>query len=183
MHYNKINILTVAIFTVLNISSCNQSGHSNDNYNDSINYKSTRFEPLTDQNNTNAANDESTNDQDDDTGTNKLEFLKELNGKYPNEVKLLENAALIERLKKLLGEERYNYLNETWAVETPMEYKDNIFLASACQVHNCASTNFIIVYNFSTNILYAGIREDNQVKTYADDGSSSQEINNWVNGN
>ena len=109
-----------------------------------------------------------------------LSFLKEFDGKYPHDVKLLDNPALTKRLRDLLNE-RYKYLKETWAVETPMEIKNGNFIASACQAHNCGYTNFIIVYSFDRNILYAGVREEKIVKTYSEDGSSNEEIAAWVN--
>lgn len=128
-------------------------------------------------------NQKSANTTDDNSTLNSLDFLKKLDGKYPYEVKLFHNSILVKRLKKLLGNSRYTFLKETWAVETPMEFANNIFVASACQQHNCGSTNFIIVVDFSNNTIYAGIREEDNVKTYSEDGSYSQKINEWVNDN
>jgi len=121
--------------------------------------------------------------QPDNPTSNNLDFLKKLNGKYPYEVKLFDNSALMQRLKKLLGDSRYNFLKETWAVETPIEFANNIFVASGCQAHNCGSTNFIIAVDFSNNVMYAGIREEDKVKTYSEDGSNSPKVNEWANGN
>jgi hypothetical protein len=121
--------------------------------------------------------------QPDNLTSNNLDFLKKLNGKYPYEVKLLDNSALTQRLKKLLGNSRYYFLKETWAVETPMEFTNNLFVASGCQAHNCGSTNFIIVFDFSNNVMYAGIREEGIVKTYSEDGSNSPKVNEWENEN
>jgi hypothetical protein len=117
----------------------------------------------------------------DNSTSNNLDFLKKLNGKYAGEVGLLNNSALMQRLKKLLGTSRYNFLKETWAVERPMEFTNNIFVASGCQAHFCGFTNFIIVVDFSTNVMYAGIREDGNVKTYSEDGSNSSKVNEWGN--
>jgi hypothetical protein len=111
-----------------------------------------------------------------------LNFLKKLNGKYPYNVKLLDNVQLKTRLKKLLGT-RFTFLKKTWAVETPIEIKNNIFVAKGCETHNCSSTNFIIVVNFTKNILYAGIREEDNVKTYSEDGSIPEPLNEWAKGN
>jgi hypothetical protein len=109
-----------------------------------------------------------------------LNALKKLEGKYPYEVHLLENPKLKNRLKALLGS-RFIFLKETWAVETPIEVRSNIFIASGCQQHNCGNTNFIIVIDFAKDVLYAGIREDQIVKVYSEDGSSNREITQWVN--
>jgi len=110
---------------------------------------------------------------------NNMEFLKNFDGKYPYEVNLLKNPVFVKRLKKLIGENRYNFLIKTWAVETPIEFANNIFVASACKAHDCPTTNFIIVYDFSNNIMYAGIKEYNNIKTYSEDGSSNLKINEW----
>jgi hypothetical protein len=111
-----------------------------------------------------------------------LDNLKKMNGKYPYEAKLLSNPALTKRLKSLL-KGRYRFLKETWAVETPIEINNNIFVASGCQQHNCGNTNFIIVFDFSKDILYAGIREEQVVKIYSEDGSNNEEIIKWSNDN
>ena len=121
--------------------------------------------------------------QPDNSTSDNLDFLKKLNGKYPYEVKLFDNSTFKQRLKNLLGKSRYNFLTETWAVEVPMEFTNNIFVASGCQAHNCVSTNFIIVVDFSKNVMYAGIREEGKVKTYSEDGSSSSKVTEWANGN
>jgi hypothetical protein len=111
-----------------------------------------------------------------------MEFLKNFDGKYPYEVNLLKNPVFIKRLKKLLGESRYNFLKKTWAVETPIKFANDIFVAEACQAHNCDKVNFIIVYDFSNNILYAGIKEYDNIKTYSEDGSIPVKINEWKYG-
>ena len=129
------------------------------------------------------SNKSTVNTPSDNSVSNTLDFLKKFDGKYPHEVKLLDNALFTQRLRKLLGNSRYNFLKETWAVETPMEFANNIFVASACQAHFCASTNFIIAVDFTKNVMYAGIREDDHVKTYSEDGSRSLEVSDWANGN
>lgn len=109
-----------------------------------------------------------------------LEYLKKFNGKYPYDIQLFSNPTLTRRLKRLLNG-RYKFLEETWAVETPIEINNNTFVASGCEQHNCASTNFIIVVDFSKNVLYAGVREEDVVKVYSEDGSSNPEIIKWAN--
>ncbi|MBN1637791.1 MAG: hypothetical protein JW866_02405, partial [Ignavibacteriales bacterium] len=108
-----------------------------------------------------------------------LEYLREFNGKYPYEVNLFDNQDFTDRLKNLLGS-RYDFLISTWAVEFPIEVNNDIFVASACEAHNCDATNFIIVVDFSSNVMYAGIREEYNVETYSEDGSNSSQINNWA---
>jgi hypothetical protein len=114
-----------------------------------------------------------------DTSKNEFGFLREYHGKYPADVKLLEDPRLMPRLEKLLGN-RFAFLKETWAVESPMEIRNNFFVASACMAHNCGSTNFIIIIDLLKNVVYAGIREDDKVKTYAEDYSSNAELDRWA---
>lgn len=111
-----------------------------------------------------------------------LRFLKDLNGQYPKDAKVFENADFTQRLQELLGD-RYEFLVATWNVESPIIISDNSFIANACQAHNCMETNFIIVYSFSKNVLYAGIRENNEVKTYSEDGSAHLQVAHWAEQN
>ncbi len=111
-----------------------------------------------------------------------LEFLKNFNGKYPSDVKLLDNPLIQARLNKLLAG-RFDFLKETWSIENQIQVNNNIFVASACEAHNCDNTNFIIVADLSKNIMYAGIREEGKVTKYAEDGGSNAELNKWAEGN
>ena len=134
-----------------------------------------------------SCNQTSKSDSTDNSISNNLDFLKELEGKYPYEVKLFDKSAFTQRLKKLIGNSRYRFLEETWAVETPIKVENNIFVIFACQAHNCDSTNFVIAVDFSTNLMYAGIREEGKFKTYSEDGSYPLKVTElsewykWVN--
>lgn len=111
--------------------------------------------------------------------TNNLEFLREFEGKYPYEVKLLQNSIIEKRLKSLIGD-RFFYLKKTWAVESPMEIINSIFIANACEAHNCNMTNFIIAINMSENIMYVGIREEGKIIIYAESGNNiPEQIHDW----
>jgi hypothetical protein len=178
MIYFKITFFTSLILFSLLISSCNQIGRTENSKNDSTtkeNETQNKEEGLSEKK-------QDKNNQPFVDKTDNLDFLKTMNGKYSYEIKLLDNPILTKRLKKLLGN-RYSFLKETWSVETPIEVKDNIFSASACEAHNCASTNFIIIIDFSKNVLYAGVRENDIVKTYSEDGSNSQKLNEFAEGN
>jgi len=122
-----------------------------------------------------------TADQQQIINTNKenLDFLIDYKGKYPYNVKLLENPALIKRMKKLLRESRFNFLKETWAVESPIEIENNIFTAEACEQHNCGATDFIIVYDFESDLLYIGIKEEYITRIYSESGETCQQIIDW----
>jgi clan AA aspartic protease (TIGR02281 family) len=110
--------------------------------------------------------------------SNKLDFLKNLNGKYPYEVKLFEESEFTQRLKNLLGN-RYEFFEKNHGPETPIKYSNGVFVTWACKKHDCNLTNFIIVYDFSNDVMYAGIREDGQVETYSENGEISPIIIEW----
>jgi hypothetical protein len=109
-------------------------------------------------------------------------ILRNYDGKYPYEVKLLKNVQIKKALMNLLGS-RYGFFVKTWSVETPMTVKDGIFVASACMAHNCSDTNFIIVVDIDNKKVYAGIREDTKVTTYPAGANYPQAIPDWVNNN
>lgn len=112
-----------------------------------------------------------------------LNFLKDYNGKYPYEVKLLENKIIIEEITNLIGE-KFSYLKKIWNVEVPMEINNDVFVASACKAHDCGYTNAIIVIKLDTGEFFVGIRTDNKVRTYYDENSSPpKQMIDWANNN
>jgi TPR repeat protein len=111
-----------------------------------------------------------------------LSFLNAYADKYPYEVKLLDHPLLSKRVEALIGD-RFKYMKKTWAVETPMKVSNGKFIASACMAHNCASTNFIIIYDFAINNFYVGIREDDVVSTYSENRLICDELQSWAANN
>jgi hypothetical protein len=92
--------------------------------------------------------------------------LKKSAGKYPYEVKLLENPELKSRLTKLLGSD-WPDMKANWNVETPIEIDGSIFKASACQAHNCAANNYVMFVDLGNdNINVYHIEENKGTKTY-----------------
>jgi len=112
-----------------------------------------------------------------------LTFLSRYNEKYPAETDLFEREEFTMRLKKLLGPERYKFLRETWAVESPVKVIDDVFTAEACQAHNCGSTNFIIAYDLKRDRMYAGIREEDRAQTFSEDETTLTQVQDWEKGN
>ena len=114
----------------------------------------------------------------DDSSSHELDFLKNLNGKYPYEVNLFEVYKFTHRLQNLLGN-RYEFLMENRGPETPIKYSNGVFVLWVCKAHDCNLTNFIIVYDFSIDVMYAGIRENGQVETYSENGKTSPIVTEW----
>jgi len=99
-----------------------------------------------------------------------LSTLRKSAGKYPYEVKLLENSELRTRLTKLLGGE-WPDMKANWNVEIPIEIEGPVFKASACQAHNCAANNYVMFVDLDNdNINVYHIEEDKGAKTYFEKG-------------
>ncbi len=94
--------------------------------------------------------------------------LKKFVGKYPYEVKLLDNPALKERLKKLLGPD-FAAMKANWNVETPIEIENGIFMASACQQHNCADNRYLMFVDLEKDNINV-FHIENGTQTYAEHG-------------
>jgi len=107
-------------------------------------------------------------------------YLSEDNGKYPTEVKLLGNKQLESALIAVLGNKRFNFLKANFSVENPIEIKDGILTATACQPHNCSDTNFIIVVDIGNDRVYAGIRENGAAKIYPANALNQKQLVNWL---
>ncbi|HSU29382.1 MAG TPA: hypothetical protein VLJ68_13435 [Chitinophagaceae bacterium] len=172
MRYLHFTGLVTLLSMTLIMSSCNQKSKSGEKEK-ALNNKDTAQMPV---------EYADTLPKINQPGEGDFSYLRKMAGKYPNDVKLLDDPKLTARLRSLLGD-RFNFLKETWAVEVPIEIKGDDFIASGCQQHNCGSTNFIIVVDLSKNLLYAGIREEEKVKTYAENGGSSQAVIDWSKGN
>ena len=107
-----------------------------------------------------------------------VNFLVKFKDKSPHEVNLFDNPIIKNRLIKLIGS-RYSYVKETWGVGEPIKVENNTFIASECQKHNCYRRKYIIVVDLLKNIMYVGIKEDDSIKTYSEDGSNSTYLKEW----
>lgn len=123
--------------------------------------------------------DTTINDQANTHVSNELDFLAELNGKYPYDVKLLDQPVLKKRLQKMLGV-KYRFLKSIWQVETPIEVDNNVLYAWAMQTHSGGDPSAVIMADISKGVLYAGIRENGKTKIYSEDGSEApKKLQDW----
>ena len=110
-----------------------------------------------------------------------LDFLNSYKGKYPAEVKLLNQPVIKKRLQKLLGTE-YTFLKKIWQVESPIEIDNGLFYAWAMQAHQGGNPGAVIMADIKKNILYVGIRKNGEEKFYSEDGSPSpKKMIEWAN--
>lgn len=85
-----------------------------------------------------------------------ISILKKAEGKYPYELKLLENAEMKARLQKLMGPD-YAALKASWDVESPIETVNGIVRASGCEQHNCGANlyyMFVDIANDNINVYH-----------------------------
>jgi hypothetical protein len=114
--------------------------------------------------------------------TANLEFLKAYNGKYVFKVKLFSNFAFTNRLKNLVGS-RINLIVDTCTVASPILVNNNQFVMEGCQPHNCPGTNFIIVYDFTSNVMCAGVKKEYVIRTFSENGGKCKRLTDWTRGN
>lgn len=94
------------------------------------------------------------------TQTSSLSYMKNYNGKYPYEVKLIEKkSAFRTRLQKLMGKEKFQDLEDFFNVESPITIKNNVMIAYGCMQHNCDGFYFKIFYDFNKDIINVGIKD------------------------
>jgi len=110
-----------------------------------------------------------------------LNYLISLNGKYPYDVKLLDNPKLKPRLEKLMGNQ-YEFLKNIWQVETPIEITDTFFYTWGMQAHSGGDPGAVLMVNLLRNVLYVGVRKDKHVKIYSEDSSDvPKRLKDWSN--
>jgi hypothetical protein len=98
-----------------------------------------------------------------------ISFLIKSDGKYPYEVKLLENAELKDRLKKLLGKD-FSAMKAYFDVQAPIEIIDGILMTTGCEAHNCGSNQYLLfvdLKNDNINVFHAG---DETTEHYFENG-------------
>ena len=104
-------------------------------------------------------------------------------GKYPYELKLLDDPELKSRLQKLLGVD-FAGLKADWNVETPIEIQNGILMTSGCQQHNCDGNIYYMFIDLERdNINVYHVEKGNQLysengridlpRSFADEMSSS----------
>lgn len=98
-----------------------------------------------------------------------LQNLKKSAGKYPNDIKLLDIAVLQSRLKKLLGKD-FADMKSHWNVETPIEVDSGIFMASACEAHNCGSNRYLLFVDLNDDNINVFHIEDEGTRHYFEGG-------------
>lgn len=110
---------------------------------------------------TSPKNDEST--QNESSINKGLSIILQNEGKYPREIKLMENDAFSKRMKSLLGD-AYQTMKDNFQTETPIVSEDGIYKITGCKQHDCPAFMTSIYYDAKKDNLYVIIEkgEDKQ---------------------
>lgn len=98
-----------------------------------------------------------------------IAILKKSAGKYPSDIKLIENPEIKSRLQKLLGKD-WPDMKAKFDVEMPNEVEDNIFKGEACEAHNCGDNRYIIYVDLGDGNINVFHIESGKTKKYLENG-------------
>jgi hypothetical protein len=98
-----------------------------------------------------------------------FDTLKKSAGKYPYQLKLMENKEMQARLKKLLGPD-YPAMKEHFDVQSPIEIVDGILMTTGCEAHNCGPNTYYLFIDFARNNINVFHVEDENTKDYFEKG-------------
>ena len=103
------------------------------------------------------------------TPSSTLDFIKSWDGKTAMEAGMFEDSVLVTRLKDLLGNE-FQYFQENWNVQTPIEKENNIYTASGCKQSDCPSYFSIVYFDVENNNINVLIKRGLLFKLFTEKG-------------
>jgi hypothetical protein len=96
--------------------------------------------------------------------------LKKWAGKYPDDVRLLDDPDLTTRLNKLMGKD-FDTMKKYWNVESPIEIKRNKLKTTGCEQHNCGANLYVMFVDLENdNINIYHLNDEGSTKTYFEKG-------------
>lgn len=78
--------------------------------------------------------------------------LKEFVGKTASEMKLWQNRDVVQRLRKLMGDD-FATMRKFWNTETPLKKFGDILMLTGCEKDNCADNRYVIFMSTSEGLL------------------------------
>lgn len=97
-------------------------------------------------------------------------ILKRSVGKYPYEIKLLDNPEVNARLQKLMGKD-LAAMKQNWNVESPIEISGSKLKTSGCEQHNCGDNMYVMFVDLENdNINIYHLNGEPGTKTYFEKG-------------
>jgi hypothetical protein len=98
-----------------------------------------------------------------------IEKLKRSAGKYPYELKLMENKEFQARLKKLMGDD-FAAMKEHFNVETPIEIDSGVLMTNACEAHNCGANMYYLFIDLARDNINVVHTENEKTDNYFEKG-------------
>jgi hypothetical protein len=98
-----------------------------------------------------------------------ISFLKKSVGKYPYDIKLLENVELRPRLKKLLGKD-FSAMEGYFDVQAPLEIVDDVLMTTGCEAHNCGANQYLLFVDLKNDNINVFHVTDDETKHYFEKG-------------
>ena len=96
--------------------------------------------------------------------------------------KLLNNAVIKSRLKRLMGSTNYASFMESFETLTPITKDGDFLFAGGCLIHACTHLESAIAINVKANTIHAAIFNDEKTTLYFDERGSKtpKPIANWA---
>ena len=97
--------------------------------------------------------------------------------------KILKNAVIKTRLKKLLGEKNYASFWESFETLTSIEKNGDILFSSGCLIHACTHLESAVAIDPANKTVHAGIfRRNEKTKYFNEKGRKTPEaLKIWAN--
>lgn len=97
--------------------------------------------------------------------------------------KILDNAVIKARLKRLLGKKNYASFLESFETLAPIEKNVDILFSSGCLIHACGHLESAISIDLVNNTIHAAIyNEEKKTRYFNEKGSKTPEpITDWAN--
>lgn len=100
-----------------------------------------------------------------------------------NSDKILNDAVIKTRLKKLLGKKNYAAFFESFETLTPIKKNGDILFSSGCLIHACQHLESAVAIDLVNKTIHAAIyREGKRTKFFNESGAKTpQAMTNWAN--
>lgn len=96
-------------------------------------------------------------------------FFAENKGKYPRDIKLLEESPFAQRIKILAGAD-YDAIVKNFNVESPIVEENGVYKTSGCLQNNCPGFSTTIYYDEKNDNLNIVTDQDGKTKGYNEKG-------------
>lgn len=106
---------------------------------------------------------------------------EQYNGKYAQDVNLVGQNPLRQRLKQLLGADEAEFLKR-YKVMPPIEVENGILFNEGCKPHDCTVEEAAIAIDMKRDVIYIGIARNRAVKLYGEkeDTSYPEKLLKWM---